>query len=104
MYHDPGVPPLLDTIGQGELDSLFKSSFSMVSIWGSHLDKDDGILWDISPSSIGNLESYPENILEFHSLYDYFNGGDAVLVLILILSQIKNMKNKLFLGEIIQEY
>ena len=71
----------------------------MVSIWGSHLDKDDGILWDISPSSIGNLESYPENILEFHSLYDYFNGGDAVLVLILILSQIKNMKNKLFLGD-----
>ena len=53
------------------------SSFSMVSIWGSHLDKDDGILWDISPNSIGNLESYPENILEFHSLYDYFNGGDV---------------------------
>ena len=77
VYHDPGVPPLLDTIGQGELDSLFKSSFSMVSIWGSHLDKDDGILWDISPNSIGNLESYPENILEFHSLYDYFNGGDV---------------------------
>ena len=77
VYHDPGVPPLLDTIGQGELDSLFKSSFSMVSIWGSHLDKDDGILWDISPNSIGNLESYPENILEFHYLYDYFNGGDV---------------------------
>ena len=77
VYHDPGVPPLLDTISQGELDSLFKSSFSMVSIWGSHLDKDDGILWDISPNSIGNLESYPENILEFHYLYDYFNGGDV---------------------------
>ena len=77
VYHDPGVPPLLDTIDQGELDSLFKSSFSMVSIWGSHLDKDDGILWDISPNSIGNLESYPENNLESHSLYDYFNGGDV---------------------------
>ena len=104
MYHDPGVPPLLDTIGQGELDSLFKSSFSMVSIWGSHLDKDDGILWDISPSSIGNLESYPENILEFHSLYDYFNGGDASTGFDINPFTNQKYEEQIVPREIIQEY
>ena len=58
IYHDPGPPPLLDTLNQGKLDSLFKNSFSMVSVWGSHLDRSDGVLLDISPNSIGNLTSY----------------------------------------------
>ena len=38
IYHDPGIPPLLDTLNQGVMDSLFKNSFYMVSVWGSHLD------------------------------------------------------------------
>ena len=55
---------------------IFKESFSMVSIWGSHLDKDDGVIWDISPNSIGNVEAYPDNFSEFKSFYNYFDGGD----------------------------
>ena len=35
VYHDPGVPPLLDTIGQGELDSLFNRPF-LWSQFGDH--------------------------------------------------------------------
>ena len=76
IYHDPGDPPYMDTIQQGITDDLFKESFSMVSIWGSHLDKDDGVIWDISPNSIGNVEEYPDSFNEFKSFYNYFDGGD----------------------------
>ena len=76
IYHDPGDPPYMDTIQQGIMDNLFKESFSMVSIWGSHLDKDDGIVWDISPNSIGNVGEYPGSFNEFNSFYNYFDGGD----------------------------
>jgi len=79
IYHDPGPPPLLDTLNQGKLDSLFKNSFSMVSVWGSHLDRSDGVLLDISPNSIGNLTSYPNDFLDYHNLYNYFDGGDIGL-------------------------
>ena len=76
IYYDPGPPPYLDTLNQGVMDSLFKRSFSMVSIWSSHLDRNDGVMWDISPNSIGNLQSYPTNIFEYENLYNYFDGGD----------------------------
>ena len=77
IYHDPGIPPLLDTLNQGVMDSLFKNSFYMVSVWGSHLDRSDGILWDISPNSIGNVASLPEDFEDFEDLYNYFDGGDV---------------------------
>ena len=77
IYHDPGDPPYMDTVQQGAMDNIFKESFSMVSIWGSHLDKDDGVIWDISPNSIGNVEAYPDNFSEFKSFYSYFDGGDC---------------------------
>lgn len=76
IYHDPGPPPYLDTLSQGVMDSIFKRSFSMVSIWSSHLDKNDGVMWDISPNSIGNIQSYPNNIFDFESLYNFYDGGD----------------------------
>ncbi len=77
VYHDPGMPPELDE--NQETDEDYINSFAMVSIWGSHLSKDDGIIWDISPNSIGNVseESYPENLSEYNSFYDYYNGGDS---------------------------
>ena len=76
VYYDPGIPPLLDTVNQGVMDSIFKRSFSMVSLWGSHLDNSDGVYWDISPKSIGNVQSYPENFLDFDGFYKFINGGD----------------------------
>ena len=77
VYHDPGMPPELDE--NQETDDYYINSFAMVSIWGSHLSKDDGIIWDISPNNIGNVseESYPENLSEYDSFYDYYNGGDS---------------------------
>ena len=76
VYHDPGQPPELDDDLESDLDYI--DAFSMVSVWGSHLSQDDGVMWDISPNNIGNVpnESYPENLSEYNSFFDYFNGGD----------------------------
>ena len=76
IYHDAGEPVYLDTINQGLSDSLFKHSFSMVSVWSSHLDRKDGVIWDISPNSMGNILNYPEENSEYSSFYKYFDGGD----------------------------
>ena len=77
VYHDPGAPSELDDNQQTNLDYI--NAFSMVSIWGSHLSKDDGVMWDISPNSIGNVseDSYPDNISQYDTFYDYYNGGDS---------------------------
>ena len=44
-----------------ETNELFIESFSMVSVWGSHLTPEDDTIWDISPNSIGNVDddTYP---------------------------------------------
>lgn len=77
VYHDPGPPALLDTTTASGLDSFYKWNFIMVSIWQSHLDPDDGVMLDISPAGIGNLQGYPDpqDQQAFRDFYDYFDGG-----------------------------
>ena len=77
MYHDPGTPPLIDD--NDETNELFIESFSMVSVWGSHLSPEDDTIWDISPNSIGNVDddTYPTDFSDFTSFYNYYNGGDT---------------------------
>ena len=48
----------------------------MVSIWSSHLDRDDGVMWDISPNSIGNIKNYPSSLDSYEEFYNFFEGGD----------------------------
>ena len=75
VYHDPSTPP---TIGvEGYLPEEYKWGFSMVSIWGAHLDPSDGVMIDISPASIGNNPAFPTNYENYRNFYDYKNGGDA---------------------------
>lgn len=76
VYLDPGPPPSIDTLGPRENDELYRLGFSMVSVWQSHLDPSDEVLWDVSPASIGNLGDLPSDIWEIHALFDYFEGGD----------------------------
>ncbi len=73
VAHDPGPPPYLGTDG----DDDYKWGFSLVSTWSSHLDPTDGVMWDISPKSIGNITSYPESFSDYPDFYDYENGGDG---------------------------
>ncbi len=77
VYHDPGPPPLLDTTTTGGLSDEVKWSYSLVSIWQSHLDPADSVMWDISPRSIGNVQSYPQTVEELRNFYKLEEGGDA---------------------------
>jgi len=76
VYHDPGPPPLIHpTTGGAE----YQWTFSLVSIWSSHLDPSDGVMWDISPGSIGNVQSFPQTIQEHRNFYNTLGGGDPGL-------------------------
>lgn len=78
VYHDPGQPPLLDTVTIGGLSEEFKWNFELVSIWASHLDPSDSVKIDISPASKGNiaLEDYPTTVQAYHDFYKLEEGGD----------------------------
>jgi hypothetical protein len=72
VYHDPGMPPLIDSA----LSDQYKWGFSLVSMWSSHLDQNDGVMWDISPKSIGNISEFPQSFEEFSEFYKQLEGGD----------------------------
>ncbi len=76
VYHNPLQPPLLNADGSG-LSDEYKWTFSLVSIWGSHLDPSDGVLWDISPGASGNLpfESLPIEFTKYQNFYNTLDGG-----------------------------
>lgn len=73
VYHDPGMPPLIDS----EMSDLYKWGFSLVAIWSAHLDEDDGVLWDISPKSLGNINTLPSTFSQYSEFYNQLDGGDA---------------------------
>ncbi len=73
VYHDPGMPPTID----GELSNNYKWTFSLVTIWSSHLDPDDGVMIDISPASLGNIQSYPTSFTDYPAFYNTIDGGDS---------------------------
>ena len=76
VYHDPGAPPLLDPGGRYRQSAAYQWGFTLVSIWSSHLDPADGVLWDISPASIGNVPQLPRSMEAYPAFYDLFAGGD----------------------------
>ncbi len=78
VFHDPGVPPQLSFGTPSATDEFYKWGFSLVSVWGSHLDPKDGVLWDISPNSIGNIqkEDFPRSWEEYPNFYALEEGGD----------------------------
>jgi len=76
VYHDPGAPPYLDPGGRYRQSAAYQWGFVLVSIWSSHLDPADGVLWDISPASIGNVPQLPLAIEAYPAFYDMFEGGD----------------------------
>ncbi|MBT8261771.1 MAG: T9SS type A sorting domain-containing protein [Bacteroidia bacterium] len=76
VYHDPRDPPYIqDGLG---LDDPYKWGFAMVSVWASHLDKNDPTMMDISPRSLGNvsIDSYPTDFEDYDSFYTFVEGGD----------------------------
>jgi len=73
VFFDPGMPPT----SAGTLSAEYKWGFSLVAIWSSHLDQNDGVMIDISPASLGNIQQYPASVGEYPQFYDRLNGGDA---------------------------
>ncbi len=76
VYHDPGPPPLVNLMEADQGTEEFLWGFSMVSIWGSHLDPADGVMIDISPGAIGNNPELPTTFAEYQEFYNYLEGGD----------------------------
>lgn len=75
IYHDPGGPPLT---GNTDSKDAYKWGFSLVSTWSSHLDPADGVIWDISPASLGNIQNYPESsdYDNYDAFFNRLEGGD----------------------------
>ena len=73
VYFDPGPPPS----HAGSSSDDYKWGFSLVAIWGAHLDSGDGVMIDISPASVGNNQVLPASVSDYPQFYDYLDGGDA---------------------------
>ena len=76
VYHDPGHPPYMDTLGNTTDEEYYKWGFSLVAAWSSHLDPSDSVMWDISPAHIGNIASYPTDLGDYANFYNRQNGLD----------------------------
>ncbi|NQY05232.1 MAG: T9SS type A sorting domain-containing protein, partial [Flavobacteriaceae bacterium] len=77
VYHDPGPPVfILNSTGSDGIEDPYKWGFALVAAWSSHLDPADGVMIDISPASIGNIQSYPTTFQGYKEFYDFENGGD----------------------------
>lgn len=73
VFYDPGSPPL----AEGELAEQYKWGFTLVAQWSSHLDPKDGVMWDISAASIGNIGPLPERFEDYPNFYNALEGGDT---------------------------
>ena len=76
VYKDPGPPPYLSNTGTDMDSDLYRYGFSLVAVWSSMLDPTDGVMWDISPRTIGNIPDLPDSFSDYDDFYDYFEGGD----------------------------
>ncbi len=78
VFHDPGAPAHLNVNNSDPESQIYQWNFSLVSVWGSHLDPFDGVSMDISPRSIGNIDiaELPNKMSEYDQFYDLIEGGD----------------------------
>ncbi len=79
VYIDPGPPPLIDTIGGAGRSDEYKWGFALVSMWSSHCDPSDGVMWDISPGAQGNIDELPTTFEGYQEFYNQLEGGDPGL-------------------------
>jgi hypothetical protein len=76
VWKNPGAPVHLDSTSvAGGLNDPWKWNFSMVSVWSSHLDPTDSVMWDISPGSLGSSGMFVTEVEDFPDYYDFFEGG-----------------------------
>ena len=78
VYHNPEQPPQLNLTEQTTSAQQYQWNFELVALWSSHLDPTDGVLWDISPKTIGNIDinTFPTQYADYPDFYHEINGGD----------------------------
>lgn len=77
VYHDPGPPPMIDTMNtESDSSKMYKWAFELVAVWSSHLKATDTLRWDISPASIGNNPTLPQTYTDLKNFYNLTGGGD----------------------------
>lgn len=76
VYADTNMPALLNLTDSSSWNSFYKWNHALVSIWQSHLDPSDSVMWDISPASIGNNTWYPSDSSDYAAFYNLIDGGD----------------------------
>jgi len=69
VWVDPGAPPTTDSDPE-----RYKWGFEMVMTWSAHLAPTDGVMWDISPATIGNAPL--PDVADEETYYDWLEGGD----------------------------
>ena len=73
VCHDPGPPARLR--GPDAQPEQYLWNHSVVAYWSSHLDPNDGVMWDISPASLGNTVELPTDVASLQTFYDALDGG-----------------------------
>ena len=73
VYLDPGPPALLGDDPAGNV--AYIDGHALVALWSAHLDPDDGVVWDVSPGSIGDGAALPEGAEGLDAFYDRLDGG-----------------------------
>ncbi len=78
LYHDPGNDflPHLDTAKGGGTSKEYRWNYALVAAWSGMLTPTDGVLWDISPGGMGNVQQYPSRLSELHDFYNLETGRD----------------------------
>ncbi len=77
VYNNLGPPHIMQNSTENGIEDPYKWNFALVGRWAAHLDPSDGVMIDISPASIGNIQSYPSTHEEYLAFYDFEYGGDA---------------------------
>ena len=76
VHLDPGPPPLLDQNAETGWEDDYTWGHGMVGLWSGLLSPEDGVLWDISPASMGAAEALtPTTFAEARNHYDWLEGG-----------------------------
>ena len=78
LYHDLGKDffPKLDTLKGGGTSKDYQWNYALVGAWSGLLNPEDTTRWEVSPRSMGNLQTYPRNLSELPGFYGLETGRD----------------------------
>lgn len=79
VYHDPGPPPLLDTVAWGGATEAYLAGFALVARWSGHLDPIADVTWDVSPGATGGLTDVDLHARAAGNAVDYDPEGRGAL-------------------------